>query len=900
MIVPFRQGIIRYPYSGSIQDFLRPVGSNIDLIADNGPTEVTFAHRNTNYLHIENATITAAWSGFTSGNIYWLYWDIDLQTGARNFGSTEVTPEFGPTEPTSPVTDLHWYDTTNNIMFVYQSGSFSEVVRVFAAKYEYDGSNLFSMAAGLPNLPFAGSQVGLINSQNASGRIIFDDNGVIITRESGELFTTEDQFFATGSQVNAVRLESSVHHATTTIQVAAFDIVKYTAPGKVTPAGYDDIGNSVLAVVLEDAAFDEVTTTMIQGVIANPLWNWQTVGAELWVIANGLLTETDPNISDVGTYPVKRVPIARVLSNKEIIFEQGLGGIGKTGLDGTPASLVDASTTVKGAVYLTADPDVSTFPLAVGDNDTRMTDARTPTPHIHAATDVTFSPSGNLSSGDVQLAIQELDSEKVNVAGDTLTGFLTLNADPTTDLQAATKQYVDDRVSGLLWLDPIHYVNLIDDSLSTPPISPAESDAYIVAGVGTGAWSGLDGKIVVWDGASWNVDTHPGSGLLSDHAVGERFGIAMETTTTPGGTFAGRKNQIAILDSPSTPTWSFYTPVENNAVFVNNDESLHAFHQYAYNDTLTKWVEIAGGGLVVTASEVDFTPVGNIAATDVQAALAELDTEKSDTGHVHAASAITFIPGLGSPPDDLVSTNVQNAITELGEEKAPIIHTHSHPYDTAGQVFGLPDANAVVFRFIATRAFEMTNISKHQAKSGVASTGSAVFDVQVDGISVMSITFATSDVGVFAYTGSPVPSSVTILPGDVVTIVAPGTQDGTLADIAITLNANTLNFNFAPLTVVLTDPTSDVFGENIIETGGSITITGGSGSYTYLWENVPNTNTDVEFDSDGGPTTSTNYSPLMWEASSGGGQTYPVKLTVTDAITGDFASDTASITFEGF
>jgi hypothetical protein len=33
---------------------------------------------------------------------------------------------------------------------------------------------------------------------------------------------------------------------------------------------------------------------------------------------------------------------------------------------------------------------------------------------------------------------------KVDIAGDTMTGFLTLHADPTSDLHAATKQYVDD------------------------------------------------------------------------------------------------------------------------------------------------------------------------------------------------------------------------------------------------------------------------------------------------------------------------------------------------------------------------------------------------------------------------------------------------------------------------
>lgn len=42
-----------------------------------------------------------------------------------------------------------------------------------------------------------------------------------------------------------------------------------------------------------------------------------------------------------------------------------------------------------------------------------------------------------------------LDSTYVNVSGDTMTGTLTLNADPTSALHAATKQYVDAVASGL-------------------------------------------------------------------------------------------------------------------------------------------------------------------------------------------------------------------------------------------------------------------------------------------------------------------------------------------------------------------------------------------------------------------------------------------------------------------
>lgn len=67
----------------------------------------------------------------------------------------------------------------------------------------------------------------------------------------------------------------------------------------------------------------------------------------------------------------------------------------------------------------------------------------------------------------------------------------------------------------------------------------------------------------------------------------------------------------------------------------------------------------------VTATQVEVTPAGTVAATNVQAALVELDTEKSAVGHAHGAADITTVPA-----GNLVATNVQAAIDELDGEKA--------------------------------------------------------------------------------------------------------------------------------------------------------------------------------------------------------------------------------------
>lgn len=59
------------------------------------------------------------------------------------------------------------------------------------------------------------------------------------------------------------------------------------------------------------------------------------------------------------------------------------------------------------------------------------------------AINVTSTPAGNIASSNVQAALNELDTKKVAKAGDTMTGFLTLNGLPTSPLHACTKSYAD-------------------------------------------------------------------------------------------------------------------------------------------------------------------------------------------------------------------------------------------------------------------------------------------------------------------------------------------------------------------------------------------------------------------------------------------------------------------------
>lgn len=108
------------------------------------------------------------------------------------------------------------------------------------------------------------------------------------------------------------------------------------------------------------------------------------------------------------------------------------------------------------------------------------------------------------------------------------------------------------------------------------------------------------------------------------------------------------------------------------------------------------------------------------------------------------------------------------------------------PYDICSCVLGKPDAGATVFMALAVRAFNIpSSFTGSQAKASTAATASSVFTVYKNGSSIGTFTFAASgSTATFSGAGG------SIVAGDLLTIVAPGSQDATLANIAFTLAGN--------------------------------------------------------------------------------------------------------------
>ncbi len=177
--------------------------------------------------------------------------------------------------------------------------------------------------------------------------------------------------------------------------------------------------------------------------------------------------------------------------------------------------------------------------------------------------------------------------------------------------QNAVKTYVDNLSTGLNWQSPVESVNVIADT-NTPVGTPATNDAYIInTGGATGAWSSFAaGDLVQWQGSTWVK--------LKSLAVGDRFGVAYISSTTPGGALASKKNNKVQITGGSAGAFSytFTVPTGNDALYVANTNDFYQGVSFTYSTGLVSWVQFSsstaysfGNGLSTTGNTVALGPL---------------------------------------------------------------------------------------------------------------------------------------------------------------------------------------------------------------------------------------------------------------------------------------------------
>lgn len=327
MRLPFRQGIVRYQTNNVFPNptplFLQSNngGSVVDLIANPDPTIITFAHGpDHDYVFEERLSIASAWTGFTLGVDYWLYWDIDNQTAQRTFGYTTVAPVVGNTPPSTPSEGLHWFDLINQVMKVYTNGVFVERIRVFAARYHGGGAFTF--------IPL-GSQVGL-NTSCQAGSILFDENGDPIrqgrNRHVTRFITSETNFLTHATSSSNLKLETEIQMAEAVTNIASYQLISYAQYNQITFASSSNIERDIIGLTREPMFIGEVGSYIAKGHVVNPNWDWnQAVGTSLYSDETGQLVTTIPQSGSIQKVGIITSPTSILLDiQPRIIIEEDI------------------------------------------------------------------------------------------------------------------------------------------------------------------------------------------------------------------------------------------------------------------------------------------------------------------------------------------------------------------------------------------------------------------------------------------------------------------------------------------------------------------------------------------------------------------------------------------------
>ncbi len=293
MKITFRQGISRYQQTTEgLPIFLQKddvSGTYIDLNASTDPTVITFSHGSTNYTIEEIISVDRAWGPFNTSETKYLYWDISLTTGLLTRGSTLYSPTYGSTAPSNPHVDYHWFDTTSNMMKIWNGTVWVTKVRVFAAAYT-------NSAIIVPRA--LGTQVGL-TVNDVSGFILFDNNLRPMRQTNQQFMTTESTFNVLAENNNsfsALSFETQVKHVEATEFIPKFHCVAFSDENKIVNASSNNISRLTVGIIREDTYPTEVTRIYSEGIVFNDEWDFDStsVGKPLFCSSSGAVTITPP------------------------------------------------------------------------------------------------------------------------------------------------------------------------------------------------------------------------------------------------------------------------------------------------------------------------------------------------------------------------------------------------------------------------------------------------------------------------------------------------------------------------------------------------------------------------------------------------------------------------------
>lgn len=341
---------------------------------------------------------------------------------------------------------------------------------------------------------------------------------------------------------------------------------------------------------------------------------------------------------------------------------------------------------------------------------------------------------------------------------------------------------------GMLQLDTI-VAGAVVSIANTPPGSPSDGDAYIIASSPTGAWSGKAKKVALWDGPSsaWVFFTQKVGMRLLNRADGNFYyygtgaAWAVEAITGPAGPApfgAETAWTTGTLYTAAAPA-SYVSQGGSSYVCLIN----HTAGTFATDLGAGKW------GLVASIGATGATGSTGAAGTNGAVPFGTLAAWTTATAYTATAPA-SYVSINGSSYVCLTGHTSGTFATDLAAGKWGIVASAgavNSLYDLSLFVGGVPTATQHLYSLMMARNVQLpANLSGAYGNCVTNPTATATITIKKNGTSCATISISTSGGFTFATSGGAV---VNFSAGDQMDIYAQASPDATLADVAITIAA---------------------------------------------------------------------------------------------------------------
>jgi hypothetical protein len=433
-----------------------------------------------------------------------------------------------------------------------------------------------------------------------------------------------------------------------------------------------------------------------------------------------------------------------------------------------------------------------------------------------------ITSTSNIQSTDI---ITTLGYTPLSLAGGTMAGSINMSnnsiinlASPVNPNDAATKQYVDGISTGLIWQHPIVTGSYLGDTSTPPSGTPALGDTYLIdTGGNTGAWSSFAvGDLVTWDNtSSWK--------LIKSSAIGDRYGVNFDgdpTTSLVGSAINNSENVVTISGGTAGAwTYTFASPLNNWAAYVNNTNDIFYGDTYVYSSSLSQWVLFssaapvtAGDGLYYSGNTIN---VGTASASRIVVNTTNIDL--ATTGVIAGTYEKVTVDTYGRITTG-TSLDITDITTALGYTPQPT------------------DANlTALFNTATTGLYAITGSGTSVTRQIIVPTGLSITNADgVNGNPTLSLTTNLLGIenitapGIVSYAGANTFNSISLVaPSSGITITNANGVGGN-PTFALTGNLASLE-NLSSNGLVVQYSAGSLISRTITGTAGTISVTNGNG-----------------------------------------------------------------------